>query len=78
MSVSHVRERPPRRGGSQYYRASAPEQHTLCGAPVTDRDLALSDVLRARKPTKNLGAVQCLDCRQIVHWKTQPVGERTT
>lgn len=43
-SPVHVRTKPPPKRGNQWYRdRSIPAAHTLCGAPLTDRDLSLRE-----------------------------------
>lgn len=48
--VSHVRKPMPRRRGNSFYRDKRDLSQfaaTLCGAPITDRDLMIRDVPRA-------------------------------
>lgn len=48
-STVHVRTKPPRRRGNQWYRDNdCPPAYTLCGAPVTDRDLSLFEARTKR------------------------------
>jgi len=71
---SHVRKRQPRRvTTSRNWVAHSNDPlpvYTLCGAEVTDRDLNVSDVLRAGRLVrggKDLDEwITCAECRDIV------------
>ena len=74
VSTSHVREPLPRRVYTSRnwvaLRNNPPEAKTVCGAEVTDRDLSISDVLRAGRLIrggKDLDEwVGCHDCRSHI------------
>jgi hypothetical protein len=64
----HIRkyQKAPLRTGRNWSVLKGAEPETLCGAPVTDKDVRLSDIIRNKKLTglgqdwKCLGG--CLDC----------------
>lgn len=62
--VTHIRQRMPRKGGNSFYRDKTDYSKfavTLCGAPITDRDV---DYFTANtKRFRTSGWPVCLACR---------------
>lgn len=61
--VNHIRCRPRRNRGNQYYLDRGPSgaENTLCGAKPTCRDAGWGDT----RWESRLNAVECDDCREI-------------
>lgn len=52
VTIAHVRAQMPRRRGSYWYRDTndySKFAQTLCGAPMTDKDMAIRDAPKAER-----------------------------